>query len=115
MQRGNWAEAWRQTDRIEIPRRQAQTEPGFVRHPHQLVWDGTPFEDRSVLVRCLHGLGDTLQFLRFVPLISKVAREVHLLVQPQLLELLRGAPGLGTVSNAWTDDPPPPYDVEIEV
>jgi hypothetical protein len=115
MQRGDWAEAWRQSDRIEIPRRQAQAQPGFVRHPHQLVWDGTPFEGRSVLVRCLHGLGDTLQFMRFVPLIDRVAREVHLLAQPQLLTLLRGAPGLGRVANAWTDDPPPAHDVEIEV
>jgi hypothetical protein len=115
MQRGDWTEAWRQTDRIEMPRRQDQSRPGFVRHPHQLVWDGTPFEGRRVLVRCLHGLGDTLQFIRFVPLIDRVAREVHLLVQPQLLELLHGAPGLGTVADAWTDDPPPAHDVEIEV
>jgi hypothetical protein len=115
MQRGDWAEAWRQTDRIEIPRREAQVRPGFVRHPHHLVWDGTAFGGRSVLVRCLHGLGDALQFIRFVPPIAKVAREVHLLVQPQLLTLLRGAPGLGSVGNAWTDDPPPPHDVEIEI
>jgi hypothetical protein len=115
MQRGDWAQAWRQTDRIELPRRVAQRTPGFVRQPGQLVWDGTPFEGRSVLVRCEHGLGDTLQFIRFVPLINKVAREVHLLVQPQLLALLSGAPGLGRVRNAWTDEPPPPHDVEIEV
>jgi hypothetical protein len=114
MRRGDWAEAWRQTDRIEIPRRRAQAQPGFVRHPHHLVWDGTPFEGRSVLVRCLHGLGDTLQFIRFVPAVARVAREVHLLVQPQLLTLLRGAPGLGMVGNAWTDDPPA-HEVEIEV
>src|SRR4051812_3985327 len=101
MQGGDWLEAWRQTDRIEIPRRQAQAAAGFVRQPHQLVWDGTPFDGRSVLVRCLHGLGDTLQFIRFVPSICRAAREVHLLVQPQLLTLLRGAPGLGAVSNAW--------------
>jgi hypothetical protein len=115
MNRGDWDQAWRQTDRIEMPRRQAQSRPGFMRQPHQLVWDGTPFDGHSVLVRCLHGLGDTLQFVRFVPLIARVAREVHLLVQPQLLELLHGAPGLGTVANAWTDDPPPAHDVEIEV
>jgi hypothetical protein len=115
MCRGDWAEAWRQTDRIELPRRIAQSSPAFVRQPGQLAWDGTPLEGRTVLVRCEHGLGDTLQFIRFVPLIHRVAREVHLLVQPHLLALLSGGPGLGSVRNAWTDEPPAPHDVEIEV
>jgi hypothetical protein len=115
MRRGDWLEAWRQTDRIELPRREAQRRSAFVRESHHLLWDGTPFAGRSVLIRCDHGLGDTLQFVRFVPEISRVAREVHLLVQPQLLALLRDAPGLGDVRNAWTDDPPPPHDVAIEI
>jgi hypothetical protein len=115
MARGDWAEAWRQTDRIELPRRLAQSRGGFQRQPHQLIWDGTPFAGRSVLVRCEHGLGDTLQFMRFVPRIAEIAREVNLLVQPQLLPLLTGAPGLGTVRNAWTDEAAPAHDVEIEI
>jgi hypothetical protein len=98
MRAGDWEAAWRQSDRL----------------PSQLVWDGTPFDGRRVRVRCLHGLGDTLQFMRFVPAIAVRARHVDFLVQPALLDLLRGGPGLGEVSNAWTDDPPP-CDVEIEV
>jgi hypothetical protein len=115
MRRGDWEQAWRQTDRIELPRRWAQAHKAFVRGPQHLRWDGTAFAGRSVLIRCEHGLGDTLQFIRFVPLISRIAREVHLLVQPQLLALLQGAPGLGQVRNAWTDEPPPAHDVEIEI
>ncbi len=114
MQRGDWQEAWRQTDRIEIPRRHAQRFPDFVPVAGQLKWNGTPLEGRSVLIRCEHGLGDTLQFIRFVPQVVRLAREVHLLVQPHLLALLRGAPGLGNVSNGWTNDSPP-HDVEIEI
>jgi hypothetical protein len=114
MRAGDFEAAWRATDLIELPRRARQREPGFVRDPSQLVWDGTPFDDRVVRVRCLHGLGDTLQFMRFVPAITARAKQVHFLVQPMLLDLLRGAPGLGEVSNAWTDDPPD-ADVEIEV
>jgi hypothetical protein len=115
MRRGEWEEAWRQTDRIELPRRWAQAHKAFTRGPQHLKWDGTAFAGRGVLIRCEHGLGDTLQFIRFVPAVARIAREVHLLVQPQLLALLQGAPGLGQVRNAWTDDPPPPHDVEIEV
>ena len=56
-----------------------------------------------MLVRCEHGLGDTLQFMRFVPLLG--ASHVSFMVQPMLLHLLRDAPGLGDVRNYWTDDP----------
>jgi hypothetical protein len=114
MRAGDWEAAWQQTDRLELPRRRRQQRPGFRREPHHLVWDGTPFAGRSVLVRCLHGLGDTLQFMRFVPRVAEQARELHFLVQPSLLNLLQGAPGLGQVSNAWTDCPPA-HEVEIEV
>jgi len=84
-----------------------------VPRPEHLRWDGTPIAGRSVLVRCEHGLGDTLQFLRFVPHLG--ARQLHLMVQPPLVQLLRGAPGLGDVRNYWTDDPLPPHEVDLEV
>ncbi|HVE54499.1 MAG TPA: hypothetical protein VNB23_14060, partial [Ramlibacter sp.] len=105
--------AWQATDRIERPRRARQRQPGFARGPEELRWDGTPPSGRSVLVRCEHGLGDTLQFLRFVPCLQ--AASVHFMVQPHLLGLLRGAPGLGDVRNYWTDDPLPAHDVDTEV
>jgi hypothetical protein len=113
MRRGDFEAAWRATDRLELPRRAAQREPDFQRHPAHLRWDGTPPEGRDVLVRCEHGLGDTLQFMRFLPLLR--SRALHFLVQPPLVELLRGAPGLGEVRNYWTDDPLPPHEVDMEV
>jgi len=106
---GDLEGAWRHTDALEAPRRN-----GGTIEPYHLRWDGTPFDGRVVLVRCLHGLGDTLQFMRFVPQVVAGARRVHFLVQPMLLGMLQGAPGLGDVSDAWTDDPPA-HDVEIEV
>jgi len=113
MRRGDWEAAWRATDRIESARRARQHEPGFQRQPEHLRWDGTPPAGRTVLVRCEHGLGDTLQFMRFIPLLR--AAHVHFLVQPPLVELLRDAPGLGEVRNYWTDDPLPPHDIDLEV
>jgi len=116
MRAGDWEAAWQQTDRLELPRRRAQrTDPQFRPAPHHLHWDGTPFAGRRVLVRCEHGLGDTLQFLRFVPLIERQARELHVMVQPPLVRLLQGAPGLGQVHNGWCGPDWPAHDVEIEV
>jgi hypothetical protein len=114
MRAGDFEAAWQATDSVELPRRARQGQPGFVRAESELVWDGTPFDGRIVRVRCLHGLGDTLQFMRFVPEVDARARHVHFMVQPMLLDLLQGAPGLGDVSTAWTDEPPG-ADIEIEV
>jgi hypothetical protein len=77
MRRGDFEAAWRQTDRIELPRRARQRDPAFVREPQHLKWNGEPFDGRDVLVRCEHGLGDTLQFIRYVPLVRSRARSVR--------------------------------------
>lgn len=112
MRRGDWEAAWRATDRLELPRRARQRGPGFERRAEHLRWDGTPAAGRSVIVRCEHGLGDTLQFMRFLPLLR--AGTLHFLVQPPLVELLRGAPGLGDVRDYWAEAPPP-HEVDLEV
>ena len=33
----------------------------------QAVWDGSPVEDRDVLLHCYQGLGDRIQPFRFIP------------------------------------------------
>ncbi|HZY17917.1 MAG TPA: hypothetical protein VFE82_05505 [Ramlibacter sp.] len=115
MRAGDWEGAWRQTDRLELPRRRAQHAAGFVREAHHLVWDGSPFDGRSVLVRCEHGLGDTLQFSRFLPAVAARARELHVMVQPPLVELLRAVPGIGQVHNGWRGPDWPAHELEVEV
>jgi len=52
------------------------------------VWNGEPVDGRDVLVRCYHGLGDTLQFARFLPLLVERAASVTVEVQPRLLGLV---------------------------
>lgn len=115
MRAGDWAMAWHCTDRLEAPRRAARQQPGFVRQPHHLVWDGTPLDGRSVLVRCEHGLGDTLQFSRFLPALARRARALHVMAQPPLLALLRHVPGIGQVHDGWAGPDWPPHELEVEV
>ena len=111
---GDFEAAWRQTDRIELPRREAERSGHFVRQPEQLLWNGTPFTDRIVLVRCEHGLGDTIMFARYFPLLRKQARGVIVKAQPMLLRLLEGMRGVDLLLDAWTTEPDPPHDVAIE-
>ncbi|MBK0394058.1 hypothetical protein [Ramlibacter algicola] len=115
MHAGDWEAAWRHTDLLERPRREAQARPGFERQPWHLVWDGSPLSDRSVLVRCEHGLGDTLQFSRFLPALAQQAREAHVMAQPHLLRLLRAVPGIGTVHDGWAGPDWPAHELEVEV
>ncbi len=114
MRRGDFESAWRQTDRIELPRQRAERCGNFVRAAHHLVWNGAPFDNRRVLVRCEHGLGDTIQFLRYIPRLRQRARSVILKVQPMLLQLCTGMPSIDLLRDAWTTDPDPVHDVAIE-
>lgn len=50
----------------------------------KLQWRGDPLEGTRILLHCEQGLGDTIQFLRYVPLVQKAGGEVMLLVQFQL-------------------------------
>jgi hypothetical protein len=111
---GDFEAAWRQTDRIELPRRLAERSGHFDRQPHHLLWNGEPFTNRRVLVRCEHGLGDTIMFARYFPLLRRQARQVIVKAQPMLLPLLEGMNGVDLLLNAWTTDSDPPHDVAIE-
>lgn len=64
---------------------------------------------------CEHGLGDTLQFSRFLPALAAQARELHVMAQPHLLALLHAVPGIGAVHDGWAGPDWPPHELEIEV
>lgn len=69
--------------------------------PHGLTvpqWDGTSLAGRHILVHAEQGLGDTLQFIRFVPLLARLEpASVTVMVQPELIGLLNGLPGIDRV------------------
>ncbi|HEV3104757.1 MAG TPA: tetratricopeptide repeat protein [Trinickia sp.] len=51
-------------------------------------WQGEPIGDRTLLIVAEQGFGDTLQFLRFVPLACERAARVALVVQRELAPLV---------------------------
>jgi hypothetical protein len=113
MRRGAFEEAWRVSDAVLRSRRGPA--PAHLPRHLQWVWDGSPLEGRRVLVRCYHGLGDTLQFARYLPLVSRVARELIVWAQPALLPLLRTLPDSGTVLPLHDGDPGVAFDVDVEI
>jgi hypothetical protein len=81
----------------------------------QWIWDGTPLDGRRVLVRCYHGLGDTIQFARYLPHLAEIASQVIVWAQPELVPLLRGMRGSHDVLPLHDGTPDVQYDVDVEV
>ncbi len=80
-------------------------ELGNICHYPQLPqWLGqTPIAGKSLLLYHEQGLGDTLQFCRYVPLLQALGAQVSLAVQPALVSLLaRQWPGV-TVAESFAD------------
>lgn len=100
---GNLEFAWGESDAI-----QKRGQPD----PHRF-WDGRPFTGRRVLLRCLHGLGDTLQFVRYAPLIRQQAHSLVIEAQPTLKRLLQQA-GLADCVMTWGESEAP-WDQQMEV
>lgn len=97
MRAGDLEAAWRATDAIEA-RRAAEFDPSS-----HLVWDGRRPDGRRVAVRALHGLGDAIQFSRYLPRLEAIAAELVTAVPPALLRLFRRQPGFGRVVDGWRE------------
>ncbi len=100
---GNYEQAWLESDRIT-----SRGNPDPYR-----FWDGRPVDGRRVLVRCIHGLGDTIQFIRYASLIRHRALTLTIEAQPALRSLL-AASSLADHVITW-GDAEPEWDQQIEV
>jgi hypothetical protein len=113
MLRGDFAAGWEISDRIYAARR---GQPRHVGPRHeQILWDGAPLHGRRVLLRCYHGLGDTIQFIRYAPLVKAIAREVIVWAQPELLPLLRTADGIDALLPLHEGTPEVECDRDVEL
>ena len=113
MRRGDFPAAWRVSD--DVLRACAHLPCAHLPRHEQYVWNGADIAGRRVLVRCYHGLGDTIQFIRYAPLVRARAREVIVWVQPALVEILRGASGIDRVLPLHDGTPEVDYDVDLEI
>jgi hypothetical protein len=110
MREGRWEAAWRLSD-IAL----AQPRDWSLPRHLQKVWQGARIDGRRVLLRCYHGLGDTLQFIRFVPALRERAAEVTTWAQPALIPLLRTLPGIGPLLPLHDGAPQAEYDLDLEI
>jgi tetratricopeptide (TPR) repeat protein len=70
---------------------------GTQRRFAQPQWRGQPLDGERILLYAEQGLGDTVQFLRYVPLVQAAGGDVVLEVQPGLCRLAGQLPGVVAV------------------
>jgi tetratricopeptide (TPR) repeat protein len=74
------------------------------------LWLGEyPLARKTILLHAEQGLGDTIQFVRYAPLVARTGATVVLEVQPELKELLAQVEGVSRV--VARGDPLPAFDV----
>ncbi len=107
MYAGNFQSAWAQSDVIRAR---------GARDSHRF-WDGQAIDGKRLILRCLHGLGDAVQMLRFMPQLQECCANVTLQVPPALLPLATSFSGVREVitwgANARNKEPP--WDTQVEV
>lgn len=83
---GQWEQGWQLYEARLDPRLQVP-----MAGPHQQMprWTGQAIRGKRILVHGEQGLGDMLQFCRFVPLLEKMGAQVFLLTDMNLKRLLR--------------------------
>ncbi len=86
---------WRLRTRRHVPRDFAEP-----------VWGGGPLAGKTILLHREQGFGDTIQFIRYAPLVAGRGGRVVLEVQPQLARLAAGVAGVAEVVVAGTKLPP---------
>ncbi len=116
---GNYAKAW------DICRRDLEARDPLSRDdpalPYHLrwVWDGRDFRGRHCLVRCYHGLGDTIQFARYLPRLAALCASLQVEAQPSLVNLLKTMPQLREsdvrITPFYVGRPLPPSQCDIEI
>jgi hypothetical protein len=114
MRAGDFQRAWEIGDAQIASRPPGATCRHLPRH-QQWVWNGAPLEGARVLVRCYHGLGDTLQFARFLPEVHARAAATTTWAQPWVLPLLASMGNIGRLLPLHDGEPGVDYDVDIEI
>jgi tetratricopeptide (TPR) repeat protein len=66
-------------------------------YPHRYSgprWDGITGSGKTIFIHDEQGLGDTLQFVRYIPLVKSRCRKVIFETRKSLIPLLQGFPGI---------------------
>jgi Flp pilus assembly protein TadD len=102
---GRWAEAWNDYEwRLRLAGSLAMPQDRLL----PTLDPGSRLDGKTVLAVHEDGFGDTLQFMRYLPLLAARGARVFVAVPGPLIRVLGWLPGLAGVLGP--DDPVPPHD-----
>ena len=85
---GNFEDGWREYE--------WRWETGNFEKPshdfHEMLWDGTPLDGKTILLFAEQGFGDTIQFIRYVEEVEKYSGNIIVECQKPLFRLLLNVP-----------------------
>jgi hypothetical protein len=85
--------------------------PDSFNNPPGLQWDGRSVHGRTILVLAEQGLGDAIQFARYLPMLAERGARVVVECAESLVSLLAALPG---VTMACARDRRPAHDVWVD-
>jgi len=100
---GRLIEGWKEYEWRRNPKLDIATYPHSYETPR---WDGSQFKGKRLLVHYEQGLGDTLHFVRYLPMVKARGGTVILEVRKPLYKLLKGFPGVDELIEASLDNKP---------
>ncbi|MBW8039421.1 MAG: tetratricopeptide repeat protein [Planctomycetes bacterium] len=76
-------------------------------------WDGSSFVGKTLLVCCEQGLGDSLQFVRYLPMVKAFGGKVILSAKKALSGLFRQCPGIDDLVETSGNAPDVNFDFHV--
>jgi tetratricopeptide (TPR) repeat protein len=90
---GNFKEGWKEYEW----RWETEYLISSRRNFHQPLWDGSDIKDRTILLHAEQGIGDTIQFIRYAPLVNQFGARIIFECYKELTSLLQGVNGIERV------------------
>jgi hypothetical protein len=116
MRAGQFEQAWAITDRDLASCRWGTDDDKHLGPRHlQRIWRGEELRNRHVLVRCYHGLGDTIQYARFLTPLAARVRTLTVWCQPELVALVERIEGVDRAIPLHDGTPEAEFEVDIEI
>jgi len=72
----------------------------------QPQWDGRRLDGQTILLYCEQGLGDTIQFIRYAPVVKSLGGTVLVQCQKSILKLLQNCGGIDQLIGEGDELPP---------
>ena len=100
--RGEWERGWNEYQwRFDLP-----GNPPLMPSTTQPRWDGTPFNDGTLLLVADQGFGDVIQFSRYIPWAAERCPNIAIAAAIEMIPLLRQIYPAAQVFNDWRVAPP---------